>query len=212
MKKTVWKIVKRKTLILLLAVAMTAFVISTDSSATISPAKYSLGHITYNCGASDIGSYSNILSASATCWNNAISTYGCSNNISLTSVTSGNVMVSYTSQYNNASVLGRTCLYSTDYYGNPFQVNLTDATNWEYAYLYVYPGHILAAVNQSYEFGPNDVETCIKKTTVHEFGHILGLMHPEDMPAFSVMYQGLSIAYVPSTYDKSELHRQWCQQ
>jgi len=91
-----------------------------------------------------------------------------------------------------------------------YSVNITDATEWEFAFLYVYPGHIIDAVNESYNYGVGDVANCIKKTTVHEFGHILGLMHPTNSNVSSVMHQGLSTSYTPSQYDKDDLHNQWC--
>jgi len=210
MKKTNWKIVKRKIAVFIFAALMAVFSITTDSFATIAPATFSTGHITYSSGAYNIGNYSTTLSTAVSSWNNAINANGCSNNISLTAVTSGDVIVSFTSSYNNTNVLGRVSLYATDIYGDLYSVNLTDATQWESGFLYVYPAHIIAAVNQSNEFDASAVADCIKKTTVHEFGHILGLMHPTDGPASSVMYQGLSTTFTPSAYDKDQLCLQWC--
>jgi len=118
MEKTNRKIVKRKIAVLLFAALMAVFSMTTDSFATIAPSTFSTGHITYSSGVYNVGNYSTILSAAVSSWNNAINENSCSSNISLTSVTSGDVIVSFTSSSNDPNLFGKVSLYATDCYGD----------------------------------------------------------------------------------------------
>ena len=172
---------------------MVLFFVTTKASATKAPSHFSTGHITYSSGAYNVGNYSTTLSTAASCWNNALYANCCPTNFSLTSVvTNADVIASFTSSYPCYDVLGRVSLYATDIYGDPYTLSLVDDTEWEYGFLYVYPVHIIAKVEQSQQFDDDDIPNCITTTTVHEFGHILGLIHPEDEDP-SVMRSGFQL-------------------
>ena len=181
-----------------------------NSMATTAPSRFSTGHITYSSNYLNVGNYSGLLSSAVQNWNIQFSQYGYSNCVSLSNVPTGaNVIVSFTSTYNDPSVLGRVSLWAYDVYGNGYQVQLSDGTPWVYGFLYVYPSSIAAEIAQSCDFNTSDLSSCILKTTVHEFGHILGLMHPTDNPQESIMKQGLSCTTTPSAYDMADIAALW---
>lgn len=182
------------------------------ANATLAQAIPPTGHVKYYASTVNVGSYSTQLSSAASKWNTAITNYGCSNNVSLAASSSNNIVtVSYVSTYSDISVLGRVSLWATDIYGDGFQMNLeTHSGSWEWAFLYVYPSNISYAISTSDVYSTSDLSNCILATSVHEFGHILGLLHPANTELNSVMQQGLSTNSTPTAYDKSELHAQWC--
>ena len=106
--------------------------------------------------------------------------------------------------------MGKTSLYWYSTYTQQYQlVDLTEDYDWSQSFLYVYPDWIMFfSQNHSYD------GIYIQKTTTHEFGHLLALMHPWDNDyevnsEDSIMYQG----YLPRTnlgsYDTSELSLKW---
>lgn len=216
MEKTNRYAYKSKVIAYIIAFILVIFPAKTNTYAVYAPSTFSTGHITYSSGVYNIGDYSTTLSASVSSWNTSISSYyvynnhDCEDNVSLSSVSSGDVIVSYTSSYPSYDVLGRVSLWAHNGDGEAFTLDLTNGAQWEYGFLYVYPAHIIALVNQMQGFSTSDIPDCIKHTTVHEFGHILGLMHAAYGQNDSVMKSGLSTNHTPSSYDLDDIHYQWC--
>ncbi len=138
-------------------------------------------------------------------------TYNCYANYGLTSSLSDtDITVSFTSTPLDFSTLGHVSLWATDPYGEPYQIeDMTDTATVNFGFLYVYPSVIEGFMESNDTADPGDLDPYILKTTVHKFGHVLGLAHPVSTESF-VMQSGLLTLTVPTNYDKLDLHNQWC--
>ncbi len=67
---------------------------------------------------------------------------------------------------------------------------------WTSAYLRIYKKNFPTTNQTNY----------LRKTTVHEFGHINSMAHTKNE---SVMRQGRSTDYLPKSFDKTEMIRKW---
>lgn len=206
--KIISKRVKRLTCVLI-AIAI-LFGIYPVANATIAPCTYNTGHITYR--AANVGGYSSTLSSAVTRWNNAAYIAGCSAYVSLTAQTLGVVDVYYTTTDIDWR-FGEVKLYGPEVYEEPVVLHLTDAGPWVDAECYIYYDQINAYVVS--DLAADAGITCtsadgIMYVTLHELGHILGLMHPDDASiSATVMRSGVFPITVPTTYDRDSLVEQW---
>lgn len=207
MKKTQRMICVSKWFSLILIFLILILLFQIPSSAATSASKHITGLIRYSCSGANLGSYSSTLNSAVSIWNNGINAYApcCDDNVGLfTGVSDWEVTVSFSSTYGDPTVMGRVSLWAYDDDGNARQINSDTARNWYWAFLYVYPSAVNSRLaNSSENYALSD---CILKTTVHEFGHILGLGHD----GTTVMKQGLSDDYSVSNSNLLDLHNIWC--
>ena len=200
---------KKLFVMLALIVAVSSLVII-PARATTAPCYCSYGgHITYKPYTNYGTTYSTALSNASTLWNLAISNAGVSSYASLSYAASGNYVTAYFTTNNyEPYVYGKTKFYSySETYGE-YEVSLVGGELWNRAELFVYPSNIQAVVQSEPYLLDTDYPACLLKTTVHEFGHILGLKHPED-PCWSVMFPGVSTSYMPTSYDEADINTRW---
>ena len=203
------KRVKKGAAFLVLVAALVS-IIAPAANAAIAPSRFSTGIIYYSCTSTNMGGYGSMLDDAVALWNNGVGGYRrcCARNIELVDNPRQDVTVSFTSPYSDSQVYGRVSLWMLDPDGNGYNLSLGDGLTWEWAFLYVYPSHVSVAVQTLPEYGYStaDIDDCVLKTAVHEFGHILGLGHDRE----TVMVQGLSNMYEPSATNFSDLHTIWC--
>ena len=185
------------------------------AQATHAPCLYSSGHLTY-CTSSDlIGNYYSTLSSAAYLWNDSRSSYYCYNNVSLTEVAygTGAVTVDFITGNPDSTLLGIVYLWFTTPppLMETYPISLAAFGNWDIAELHIYPYAIANAISSTAGFSSSDLPACMIKSTVHEFGHLLGLAHPESYVSDpSRMRPGLSTSVSPTYYDRYEVHTNWC--
>jgi hypothetical protein len=86
-----------------------------------------------------------------------------------------------------------------------FSGSLASTTDqWVKVFVTIYTVNI-DALSNVYGF---DSILCIKKTTLHEFGHVLSIAHPTNSTT-AVMTQGLSELITLQSYDVSSLIQKW---
>ena len=199
----------KKLFVMLALIVVISSLVITPVRATIAPCICSHGgHITYKPYTNYGTTYSTALSNAATLWNSAISNAGVSSFASLSYVASGNYVTAYFTTNSSPNVYGEVKLYGYSNYNGIYELSLTSGEQWNTAKLYVYPSNIQAVVQSEPYLLDTDYPACLLKTTVHEFGHILGLMHPQDQ-CWSVMFTGVSTSYTPTSYDEADIYSRW---